>query len=535
MRQAPARRAFRWLLLPALVLLAAALLMGAPAQPALAHASSFPDVNTGLPAHDAIEFMTGAGVISGYKDGTFQPGKTLTRGQATKVLVLWQDVDLVKPASASFPDLDDVYRSYVETASAKGWISGFPDGFFRPYSTLNRQQMAIIMVRAMGWEPDAEKLSSSRVAEILGQFSDQAKIAAVARPYVALAVSKGLFGGYDGRFAPTDGITRAQFSLVVMRAELALRAVIQQVRSAADHPDKTRVVVDLSRAPGKVTASVAARGILNVDYTGGAVSGVFSQAVVSSPELSAVTATQVAYDPRTVRISFDLSRYQRFQVMTLAPSEGKGYRIVVDVYRRTDGPDGDGPPLICLDPGHGGSATGCIGVSGTPEKTINLAIATFLAEDLRQAGLNVLMTRTTDVDVGLQERADIANAAKASLFVSVHNNAISNPETNGTETFYEGTDAAYDPQSRLLAEAIQRKLLAALGSTDRRAKTWYGNTLTVLGESDMTGALTEVGFMTNAAEEAKLLTPAYQQKAAQAIADGILEYLKWSTAVSSSE
>jgi len=484
-------------------------------------------------AHDAIEYLHGAGVISGIEDGVFAPDQPLKRGQAAKMLVLWKDVP---PATggATFPDVDSVYRSYVQTAYAQGWISGYSDGYFRPYSTLTRQQMAIIMVRAMGWEPEARRLSSSEISAALSAFSDEKDIATVARPYAALAVARGLFGGSNGCFNPKDGITRAQFCLVVFRAELSTKAVIQQVRFASDHPDKTRVVLDLSRAPGTVTAAISADGKLTVDYTGGAIGGTLSQAV-DSTEVDSVGARQVAYDPRTVRITLDLARYQAFRVMYLAPSDGKGHRIVVDVYRRIDGPPGDGPPLVCLDPGHGGADTGAIGVSGTPEKTVNLAMAFFLAEDLRVAGLQVIMTRVDDTAVGLRDRGAIANAAQASLFVSIHNNAIGNPDTSGTETFYEGTDDDYDPESKLLAQAIQRRLLAALGSKDRGAKTWYGNTLAVLDGSNMTGALTEVGFMTNAVEEAKLLTPAYQQAAAQAIADGILEYLKWSLTVYTTE
>ena len=246
--------------------------------------------------------MTAAGVISGFKDGTFRPGETLTRGQATKVLVLWQGVKLVKPPTPSFPDLDDVYRDYVETAAAQGWITGFPDGRFRPYATLSRQQMAIIMVRAMGWDAEAKKLASSQIEQTLSAFSDSVDIATVARPYVALAVQRGLFGGTDGRFEPKDGITRAQFALVVFRAELSLRAVIQQVRFAADYPDKTRVVIDLSRAPGKVTAAISADGTLTIDYQGGAIAGTLSQAV-ESQEVKSVGARQYAYDPRTVRVT----------------------------------------------------------------------------------------------------------------------------------------------------------------------------------------------------------------------------------------
>ncbi len=522
-------------LLVATVLLTFTLLLLAPAGPAAAHPSSFPDVSPDLsvcPAHDAIEFMTGAGVVSGYKDGTFGPGKTLTRGQATKVLVLWREVPLVTPSKLSFLDLDSVYRTYVETAAAQGWITGYEDNRFRPYSTLSRQQMAIIMVRAMGWDAEAAKLSSSRIKQILSPFSDVADIAAVARPYVALAVERGLFSGSGGRLMPRDGITRAQFSLVVFRAELSMRAVVQQVRFAADYPDKTRVVVDLSRAADTVSAAISADGTLTVDYTGGAVSSPLTQPV-GSLEVASVDAKQQAYAPRTVRLTLKLARYQTFRVLTLAPSDGAGHRIVVDVFRRVEGngPDGAGPPLICVDAGHGGTDPGATGVSGAKEKDINLAMALLLAEDLEQAGLKVMMTRTTDTYPALQERADMANAAKASLFVSIHNNAHANCDVCGTETFYAGTNTSYSTEGKLLAEAIQRKLVEALETNDRGAKTHW-NRLVVLSQTSMTAVLTEVGFMTNAAEEAALLSSAYQETAAQAIADGILEYLKWSTKVS---
>jgi N-acetylmuramoyl-L-alanine amidase len=503
--------------------------------PAVAEArvSSFPDVSTALPAHDAIAFLTGVGAISGFKDGTFAPAGTLTRGQATKVLTLWKGVSLVA-AGSSFTDLDAVYRSYVQTACAQGWIAGFPDGTFRPYALLTRQQMATSMVRAMGWEAEARDLSTLEINATLSVFSDQRAIATVARPYVALAVSRGLFGGTsDGCLHPMDGITRAQFSLVVFRAELSTAVVIQQVRYARDYPDKTRVVIDLSRAPGKVTAALSAAGPLNVDYTGGVIARTLTQPV-GSLEIKSVGARQLTYDPRTVRITLDLARYRSFRVMSLAPSEGKGYRIVVDAYRRSDGPLGDGPPLICVDAGHGGDDPGAIGVTGTKEKDINLAIALLLAQNLRDVGLGVMMTREDDSLPSLQQRADLANAVPASLFVSVHNNAAGDTSSNGTETFYWGTPDNFSAEGKLLAETIQRNLLAAVGSVDRGARTHWIN-LAVLARTDMTAVLTEVGFLTNAAEEARLLTAVYQTAAAQGIARGVLEYLGWSTTVYSTE
>ncbi len=191
----------------AVFVLTGALLVGGSSD-VWAQAPRFPDVGSSLPSYDAIGFLSSAGIISGYQNGTFGPGDSLKRGQATKMLVLWKGVPLIKGAS-SFPDLDSTYRSYVETACAQGWITGFADGRFKPYSTLTRQQMAIIMVRAMGWERSALALSAEQIDEALSKFSDRADIADVAVPYVAMAVSGGLFGGttvvsHPRRGSPVD-------------------------------------------------------------------------------------------------------------------------------------------------------------------------------------------------------------------------------------------------------------------------------------------------------------------------------------------
>lgn len=502
--------------------------------PAPAEAGTFPDVDQSMPAYEAIGFLNEAGIISGYESGAFGPADTLKRGQATKMLVLWQDVPLVKGQS-SFPDVDSVYCDYIETACAEGWITGYSNGRFKAYSTLSRQQMAIIMVRAMGWEELALSLTSEEVSAVLDSFQDQTDIAKVARPYVAVAVSEGLFSGdADGHLHPAAGITRAQFCLVVYRAELTIRAMVQGVRSASDYEDKTRVVIDLTNAPGKVTASAMPDGVLNIDYTNGIVTEPICQAIEGSAEITSITASQLAIDTRTVRLTLDLGRYQTLRVMSLEPSEDKGYRIVVDIYRRIEGPEDSGPPLICIDPGHGGTASGAVGVSGTTEKDLNLKISLLLAQYLREAGLRVMMTREDDRDVDLHDRAAVANAARANLFVSIHNNAAGDSSSTGTETFYWGNDDEMSPDGQLLAQAIQKHLVEALGSVDRGAKThWYN--LVVLAETEMTAALVEVGFMTNAAEEAKLLSIPYQETAARAIAAGIMEYLNWSTTVYSTE
>ena len=243
------------------------------------------------------------------------------------------------PAGPSFPDLDDVYRDYVETACAQGWITGFADGRFRPYSTLTRQQMAIIMVRAMGWEQRPE-LSAAQIArDALPPSPTRRRSPPSPVPTWPSPCQRGSSGETaTAASAPRTASPGPSSAWWCSGPNSALRAVIQEVRCASDYPDKTRVVIDLSRAPGKVTAAhlrrrhshrrLHRRRHRRHAHAGGR----------ARPRSRPSSARQFAYDPRTVRITFDLGRYQTFRVMSLAPSEGKGYRIVVDVYRRTDGP-----------------------------------------------------------------------------------------------------------------------------------------------------------------------------------------------------
>ncbi len=513
----------------ALIVVALAPALAAPAQ---AHESSFSDVSPTERAHDAAEYLSGADVISGYPDGTFHPGVALNRGQAAKILVRQRGLSTTAAASRQFSDVDAVYTPYVETATDQGWIAGYSDGTFRPYTPLQRQHMAVIVVRSLGWSDDAEGLTTSQIDQQLAPFADAAGIAVEARPYVALALARGLFeGGAGGRFAPTAPITRGQFCLVAYRAELRDLAVVEAVRASADHPDMTRMVFDLSAAPDAVTSYMSGSSVLVVDTSKAVVASGGLDAAVGSPEVQRAAARQLTYRPQAVRITLTLDRFSRYEVSTLPPSDGKGYRIVVDVFKRIDGPP-SGPPLIALDAGHGGSDSGAIGVTGVKEKDVNLAITLEVDKILREAGLRTILTRSDDSYPTLQERTDLANQAQATIFVSIHNNAAGDPASEGTETFYWGADALYSVEGKRLAEAIQRNLIASLSSDDRGARTHWVN-LHVLAESHMTAALTEVGFLTNAEEEAKLKDPAYQKKAAAAVARGIQEYLGWSPSTAS--
>jgi N-acetylmuramoyl-L-alanine amidase len=129
------------------------------------------------------------------------------------------------------------------------------------------------------------------------------------------------------------------------------------------------------------------------------------------------------------------------------------------------------------------------------------------------------MTRGDDSYVDLYERAILANNLNAKLFVSIHNNSF-NGSAYGTETLYYSPSSG---SSKTIAAVIQAKLINTLGSYDRGIVSRPN--LVVLNTTKMPAVLTEVGFMDNPDEKAKLMSDDYKQKAAQAICDGIIASL----------
>lgn len=171
---------------------------------------------------------------------------------------------------------------------------------------------------------------------------------------------------------------------------------------------------------------------------------------------------------------------------------------------------------IVIDPGHGGPDPGAIGPSGVQEKVIALAIALRLVAILRPVA-RVIITRETDEDVSLQARADIADGAEA--LISIHCNAASNPESNGTETLYYPGSV----MGRRLAECIQTQVVQELGMKNRGIKERPG--LAVLRLTNAPAAILEIAFISNPTEEANLEDPKIHTRVAQAIARGTAEAL----------
>ncbi|ACK64677.1 cell wall hydrolase/autolysin [Rippkaea orientalis PCC 8801] len=176
-----------------------------------------------------------------------------------------------------------------------------------------------------------------------------------------------------------------------------------------------------------------------------------------------------------------------------------------------------GRVLVVIDPGHGGKDPGAIGLGGLQEKNVILPISLDVSRLLQERGVQVMLTRNADYFVSLQGRTQMANQARANIFVSIHANAVGGgrTEVNGLEVYYHG--------NRELADAIHRSIRRTVNIRDRgvRQARFY-----VLRTSRMPSSLVEVGFVTGAEDNANLSNPAYRQQMAQAIAQGILDYIQ---------
>lgn len=175
--------------------------------------------------------------------------------------------------------------------------------------------------------------------------------------------------------------------------------------------------------------------------------------------------------------------------------------------------------VVMLDPGHGGADPGAVGISGLQEKGVVLAVSQRVATVLQQAGVTVRMTRQGDQTVDLQPRVEVAEQSQANVFVSIHANAVNmqRPEVNGVETYY------YSDSGFRLASTLHQRVLSQTGMGDRgvRQARFY-----VLRRTSMPASLIEIGFVTGAADAPKLRDPNWQNRMGDAIAAGILDYLR---------
>nr|WP_236588061.1 SH3 domain-containing protein [Tumebacillus amylolyticus] len=175
---------------------------------------------------------------------------------------------------------------------------------------------------------------------------------------------------------------------------------------------------------------------------------------------------------------------------------------------------------IVLDAGHGGYDVGAVGRdTGVYEKDLTLSLTTLLANKLTSTGARVVLTRSDDTFVTLDDRVQISKREDCDIFVSLHFNTNANPNLSGTMTFYYNEDG----KDHDLANRIQTQLVKNLGLPD--LGTRFGDYY-VLRENPRPAVLIETDFLTNSGDEQKAKDPNVQDKAAEAVFQALVDYLK---------
>ena len=189
--------------------------------------------------------------------------------------------------------------------------------------------------------------------------------------------------------------------------------------------------------------------------------------------------------------------------------------------------------VIFLDPGHGGTAETDdyrVGPTGEREEWVNLRVALLLREMLEARGARVFMSRTEDVPVPLQERADSAVEQGAAVFLSIHHNATADPTVNFPIIYFHG-NASENQASVALGRSLARKLREALFAGEAPVSLvsdhviFPGAGAAVLRFSyGIPGVIGEASFFTHPPEEARLKDPAYNRREAEAYLAALEEF-----------
>jgi N-acetylmuramoyl-L-alanine amidase len=380
------------------------------------------------------------------------------------------------------------------------------------------------------------------------------------------------------------GVWLALLAFVAGVSGNLVAAEIRDVRIASSDSG-TRVVLDLS-APAKAKAFL-------LDTPHRVVVDLSKSSLLSKlPDAEGViTSMRSGKLPHSgLRLVFEVSGPVSIQTSSATPSGDAGHRLILDIAGRANSgvaktvavtrsppsvpvairpahaPSDSGRDIvIAIDAGPGGVDPGASGKRGTREKTVVLDIAKALAARINaEPGMKAVLTRDGDYFISLKERTLRARRAKADLFVSIHADAIANPDVSGSSVYVLSDRGASSEAARWLAErenaadlkggiklddkdavlanvlldlsqtaSISASMVAAeniLKSLDqigevRKPRVQQAG-FVVLKSPDIPSMLVETAFISNREDERKLSLPAHRAKLANAIVAGIEQYFQ---------
>src|ERR1700677_3662093 len=363
----------------------------------------------------------------------------------------------------------------------------------------------------------------------------------------------------------------ALFALAIAWVAPARAVEVRAVRLWAS-PEGTQVVIELSGSAKHTLLVLKNPDRVVLDVTGARLSA----GARRPPASGVVKEVRMARRPGgELRVVLDLTRPIRAKSFLATPNDRYGYRLVVDLAGPAVAAAADAPIkveharpeardlIIAIDAGHGGEDPGAIGMHGTREKDVTLAIARALERSVdAEPGMRAVLTRDGDYFVPLRDRMRRARAQQADLFVSIHADSIRDRAVDGSSVYILSQRGATNEAARWLAErenavdliggvSLEDKgdLLASVLldlsqtaslSASETAAEHVLHQLNLVGEvrkplvqqagfmvlksPDIPSMLVETAYISNPAEEQRLRGVAHQAKLAAAIHQGLKQY-----------
>ena len=531
----------------------------------------FADIPKSHGAYEEINFLVNKNVISGYTvDGkkVFKPNNNVTRGQAAKMLVLATNNKGLTVSTSSFDDIKTTQEvsQYAERVYSKAWFQYTSGRNFSPNMVVSRQEMAKIISKA--YNLDVEKY-----ADVDLPFKDVPK-SSMYYKYIAAVYYNGIAkGSTSTEFNMKNGVTRSQFALFVSRAssekyrldlpiqgaekvlgEVEITTTSLNVRSSSNFSSSTNKVGTVTKGTvlkyyevgsnfykiafngeyayiSKTYAKVVADDKPTTSTPAPTPKPEPEEPTVNSSTTAIVTAAELNVRAQAngsaTRVGI-VKRGAKLPVQAITGNwlkvtyQGKTayiHKMYVRLKNNSGSPVKD--RIIVLDAGHGGKDSGAVGSDGSKEKEVVLSVTKKVEALLKAKGAVVYLTRSGDTYPELPDRVKYSTSKNAEMFISIHANSATNTSASGAETFYNKSNSVNYLEDQLLAKYINDEMVKNADMKDRGDKV--GDFL-VIREQAIPAVLVELGFISNSADRAKLISAKYQNIYAESIYNGIVKY-----------
>mgnify|MGYP000238770605 CR=1 FL=1 len=367
------------------------------------------------------------------------------------------------------------------------------------------------------------------------------------------------------------------FTLLLMLAVYSVSAHVAAAKVDSVRlwraPDHTRVVLDLSAPVEHKILTLSAPNRVVVDIENADLKATLSQLDIKGTPIQRLRSASRNGDD--LRLVIDLSQSVKPRSFLLGKAKGKTDRLVIDLHDvKSDTPKAKKLAsdhnkkrdiIVAIDAGHGGEDPGASGPGKLREKQVVLQIARKLKSKIdQQPGFKAELVRDGDYYIGLYARRDKARKFNADLFVSIHADAFSSPQANGTSVYALSRSGASSASARFLAQkennsdmiggvkvddkddmltgvlfdlsmtatqdaslTVGADVLSSMGGISRLHKKQVEQAgFAVLKSPDVPSILVETGFISNPKEAKRLSTRAYQNKMSNAIFSGIQAYFR---------